>query len=327
MYTHLAYLVALWCFCCCSAQFTQEQYRAEFSKFGKTYKKNYLTVSEENHRYAVFKQHLDFIAECNDPRHERTMKLSINKFADRTHEEFRQDLLHRQQFYGAPASAMFDEAPPDSWDWRTQSACVGPVEDQGQMADAAAIEFVNSVESCVCIATSKLESLSVQQVVDCCSDVDQLDYFQCVLKTTDGALDTAQCYPETDKEQTCNYQSSCCGGKFGSYGHVPSGNETALQAAVYQTPVWAAIDGGETSFIFYSSGVYNDPRCSATQLDHAVLIVGYGYDTKSRMDYWIAKNSWGVDWGMNGYILIARNKNNACGIASDALYPEQCGPC
>ncbi|XP_041372288.1 procathepsin L-like [Gigantopelta aegis] len=73
-------------------------------------------------------------------------------------------------------------------------------------------------------------------------------------------------------------------------------------------------------FAFYKSGVYGPSTCSGTVLNHAVLVVGYG-TTSDGQDYWIAKNSFGKDWGMEGYIYMAHNQGNRCGVASHASYP------
>lgn len=86
-------------------------------------------------------------------------------------------------------------------------------------------------------------------------------------------------------------------------------------------PVSVAIDASHDSFRHYASGVYKESNCNAQQLDHAVLAVGYGTDDKGN-EYYLVKNSWGTSWGENGYIKMARNLKNHCGIASAAIYPQ-----
>lgn len=70
----------------------------------------------------------------------------------------------------------------------------------------------------------------------------------------------------------------------------------------------------------YESGVWFEKSCSSWP-NHAVLLVGYGTD--NGRDYWLIKNSYGKEWGLNGYIKIARNVNdNYCGIEMFTMYIE-----
>ena len=55
-------------------------------------------------------------------------------------------------------------------------------------------------------------------------------------------------------------------------------------------------------------------------VNHAVLAVGYGTSSEQG-DYWTIKNSWGTDWGNDGYFMMQRG-TNMCGVADCASYPE-----
>lgn len=127
-------------------------------------------------------------------------------------------------------------------------------------------------------------------------------------------------YPYEADNTTCRFDPSTVGGNLMTFMEIMPGSEVALRQAVATVgPVSAGIDGSRKSFQFYKSGVYFDPKCDQ-DVNHAVLIVGYG-KTDSGEEYWIAKNSWDSDWGEDGYIRVARNRRNHCGIASLASYP------
>lgn len=68
----------------------------------------------------------------------------------------------------------------------------------------------------------------------------------------------------------------------------------------------------------YSKGILNPSNCP-DNTTHAVLIVGYG--TENGLGYWIVKNSWGKQWGENGYFRIVRKGTNPCGILNHVLFP------
>lgn len=137
---------------------------------------------------------------------------------------------------------------------------------------------------------------------------------------TNPGIDTEDSYPYEKKSSTCRFDPANVGAECIAHMEIMDGNELALKQAVATVgPVAAGIDGAQHSFQFYKSGLYFEPKCD-TEVNHAIVVVGYG-KTDEGEEYWICKNSWDTDWGEEGYIRMARNKNNHCGITSLASYP------
>lgn len=134
-------------------------------------------------------------------------------------------------------------------------------------------------------------------------------------------IDTEKTYPYEGIDDKCRYNPKNSGATDKGAVDIPQGDEAKLAEALATVgPVSVAIDASQESFQFYSKGVYFDQNCSSEQLDHGVLAVGFGTDENGQ-DYWLVKNSWGTTWGDQGYIKMARNRDNHCGIASSASYP------
>lgn len=118
----------------------------------------------------------------------------------------------------------------------------------------------------------------------------------------------------------CAYNPSRNVGTIQDYVEVETGNETLLmQALAHVGPLAIAVDASSDAFQNYQSGVFDDISCTR-EINHAVVLVGYGTDPVGG-DYWLVKNSWGVSYGEAGYIRIARNRDNLCGIADEISYP------
>lgn len=85
-------------------------------------------------------------------------------------------------------------------------------------------------------------------------------------------------------------------------------------------PISVGINAGPVSFYYYSSGVYDDREClgNAKDLDHIVLLVGYG--TSHAGDYWLLRNSWSSHWGENGFARVAK-AHNICGVMTTPAFP------
>ncbi len=142
-------------------------------------------------------------------------------------------------------------------------------------------------------------------------------------------LCTEESYPYTSGTGvtgTCKTGGSRCtpAVTLTGFHDVPKKDEDALKNAVAQQPVSIAIEADKSAFQLYKGGVLDNPACG-TQLDHGVLIVGYGTDSASSKDFWKVKNSWGPSWGEEGYIRMVRGKNQ-CGLATQPSFPTGAKP-
>lgn len=135
-----------------------------------------------------------------------------------------------------------------------------------------------------------------------------------------GGIDTESSYPYRAVTGFCRYDPRHSGARIRGAVSIPQGDEEQLTQALGTVgPVSVSIDASHQSFQHYASGVYLEQNCNAQNVNHAVLVVGYGTDDKG--NYYLIKNSWGNSWGEGGYMKLARNRGNHCGIASAAIYP------
>jgi cathepsin L len=299
-----------------------------FQEYKSMYGKSYRSGAEEQLRSFIYQSNLEYIDSVNAEG--LSYKLGVNEYADMLHTEFRTLYLARTTDFShvKPASSSVNVGDlPASIDWRTHNPpVVTPIKNQGQCGSCWAFSTTGSTEGQHALATGNLVSLSEQNLVDCstaegnegCNGGLMTQAFEYIIKN--NGIDTEASYPYKAVDGKCKFNAADVGATLSSYYSIPSGSEADLQNATATVgPISIAMDAGLASFQLYTSGVYAPKGCSSTQLDHGVLVVGYGVD--GSQDYWIVKNSWGTTWGMEGYFLLARNDNNMCGVATMASYP------
>lgn len=288
------------------------------------------------HRYAVWKSNLASIEEHNKKADQLGYTLAMNQFGDLTDTEFNdkyngfkmdnQHLKKSNEIVFIPSADYVASNGTTAVDWREQGV-VTPVKNQGDCGSCWAFSATGSLEAQHNLSGHPLVSLSEQNIMDCSQGVPYSNMaclgglmtkaFQYIIDNK--GVDTEASYPYLAQTETkCRFNPSNVGATMSSYVNVQI-NEMALTEACEKIgPISVAIDASLTSFHFYKSGVYYEPQCSTTKLNHGVLVVGYGTD---ETPFYLVKNSWGDQWGLQGYIKMSRYRDNNCGIATVASYP------
>ncbi len=287
---------------------------AEFADWMTRFHKTYRTSAARHDAERQFYRNDAFLQNFSD----NTIELAHNPFSDMHWETFRKTLLTTVRRVSNKIPKKF---PPTYFamyggvDWEKRGA-VTPVRQQGHCGSCWAFSATGAIESNLFVNTGKTTLLSPESLVDCdpydrgCQGGSMETAFE---YATSKGLCTEHDQPYREGHGICSCSPSVTIDDYVKVGR----SEHDLTRALLVTPVSVSIEADHRVFQFYKSGVLRASHCG-TDLDHGVLLVGYGHDKND--SYWRIKNSWGETWGERGYVRIARGYNT-CGILNDASYP------
>ena len=298
----------------------------EFKKFTKKYNKKYNSINEFLNRFEIFKtNYIKTSKEANG----RSFQTGITKFSDLTPEEFAKKYLtlniNPLSTSNAEPYIVKNVNAPAELDWRKEGY-VTPVKEEGDCSSCWAFTSIGNLEGQYFKEKHQLESFSEQMLIDC-DDVDKgchgglmQDAFNWIKEK--GGIMKESDYPYVGYKGNCKSEASkyvkmkVTGfKKLGVPGSLWSPvDENEMKEFLYETgPLVAALNANPLGV--YTGGVVDlSPReCRASGINHGVVLVGYGHDQETNLDYWICKNSWGKDWGENGFFRIKRG-SGTCGI-------------
>ena len=333
------------------SMFGTEYMKTQFQSFKAKHGKSYASPLLEAHRFQIFQQNMQKIAELSIKNPEATF--GATKFADLHPLEFKQRYLTYKPAVG-DAAVLRQQAPvrqatpeqirqiPDSFDWRSpdkgRSVAVTAVKDQGQCGSCWAFSAVETVESAHILAGNTPVALAPEQVVDCdtvdggCNGGDTPTAYAYIKA---NGLQTEQSYPYTagnsGTASQCAYNKNKVVTKIAGFTYATPGctdscakqDEAKLAESLYNVgPVSICVDA--SSFQFYSSGILTASSGCASDynsLNHCVQLVGYGIDAASKTKFWSIRNSWAASWGEQGYVRVLYGANT-CGVADEATNVE-----
>lgn len=326
----------------------KDKFDSVWETFRRVYNKKFNTNEAYNKNFLNFRKNLQKIKNHNEETelgiHSYT--LGINKFTDQNVNDlfnhfslnknvlkFGSQLLLNTQKSRLRIKSIGVQNIPSNHDWRRHSI-IGPVLDQGDCGSCWAFSVSGALESHKAKLKNQLPiQLSMQEMVDCDNENYGCDggmlHIAFNYTINHGWISNYNDYPYIGRKGKCKRKPDNNGGNNENFDvkctdfNIVYEDEDDLRKALYlYGPIAVGIHVSEQgNMLFYKSGVFSDVSCSANKINHGVLLVGYGTDKNTGLDYWLIKNSWGESWGESGYIRIRRNNRNMCGVASMAVFP------
>ncbi|EFO21301.2 ctsf protein [Loa loa] len=294
-----------------------------FLDFIKKFKREYSSVAEQLDRFKKYMQNLHFVEKL---QHEEkgTAIYGVTQFSDMSPEEFQKTMLPSLWWdrvvsngveYDLKKFNLTFNNLPEQFDWRTKGV-VTPVKNQGSCGSCWAFSVTGNIEGLWAIKTGKLISLSEQELIDCdridkgCNGGLPINAFREIQRM--GGLEPEDQYPYKARNGTCHLIRSAIAVTIDDAVEIPR-NETVMKAWIVQRgPLSVGIDA--KLLAYYKSGILHPSRsrCPPSGIDHGVLITGYGVE--NGLPYWTIKNSWGDQWGEDGYFRLMLGKD-VCGVS------------
>ena len=215
-----------------------------------------------------------------------------------------------------PCQSLMNEGEliPEQFDARDQwPGCIEEVQKQFNCSASYAIATASSLSERFCIQSNGIVSvsLSAQDILSCDPNNNG-----CISGTIDsvwdhikdiGLVDNA-CFPYSAQNMTVpSCQEKCEGKTYKVVNHCATTGEQGIMREIKRNGPIVAVMSVYTDFLGYGAGIYK-PHLAAVKVTGAIAveIIGWGTDSDTQEKYWIVKNSWGSDWGEDGYARIKR---------------------
>ncbi|AFZ79209.1 Papain cysteine protease family protein [Theileria equi strain WA] len=303
---------------CNVVEFLDDEVRVDFEvetfirmkKHNKKYGTDYCTYAEVQERFYFFRRDA-IIIEGHNKNQSKLFVLGYGPNAGSVKDGVKKgdvgygDLFNGIEFGKFPFTE-FDfngtklKVPEPTFDWRKRGY-VSEVRVQ-ICGSCWAMASASAFDTFVHMKTGEKKKYSVQQILDCASSLSGCNGGSIILGfryIKNNKMCTEEEYPYKGVKGIC--EDHKCTGENVARSLEFIHYETAEKQLEENGPFAVAITS-DRKLSLYAGGIF-DATCIGPD-SHAVVIIGHGVDPATNQKYWIAKNSWGTNWGESGYFRI-----------------------